>query len=222
MEIKQAIEAEQAYITAKIAGEAVPPLSEVVEYQDIEQYFIDKKNYLLGAIDYAIYDGSVCGVPAHAAGAMQSKTPTLYIPYAARKFLWHGSEVHEYETVKDYDIVDMGYTGGSIVSGPDDMSFAIVIPASFDFTRSDFLQKLANILGGEIDNNDIMVNGLKVAGSINYQINDMFFFAAQVAFVDHTAEIAQICHKDSGKQVGYVIGITKEELTAEVRSWLQL
>lgn len=222
MDIKDAIEAEKAYIEAKIAGQAVPPLSEVVGYDDIEQYFADKKDYLLGSIDYAVFDGTVRGVPSHAADAVRAKQPTLYIPYADHKFLWHGSEAHDYETVRDYDVVDMGYNGGSIVSGPEDMSFAVIIPEAFDFGRTDFLTKLADFLGGVMDNNDVMIDGLKVAGSISYQRNGMFFFAAQVAFADHTEEIARICHKDSGKAVGYVKTRTKEELTAEVKSWLRL
>ena len=72
-----------------------------------------------------------------------------------------------------------------------------------------------------IDNNDIIWNGNKIAGSAFYQTPNSNIFYMSLCLVDHSREIEILCGKNA-KVPGYLTGITKIEIENEVNAWLRL
>lgn len=72
----------------------------------------------------------------------------------------------------------------------------------------------------DIDNNDIMWNGNKIAGSAFYQTPNSNIFYMSLCLVDHSHEIEILCGKNA-KVPGYLTGITKIEIENEVNAWLR-
>ena len=53
--------------------------------------------------------------------------------------------------------------------------------------------------------------------------NNLFVWAAQISFSDHSELIQKVCNKKSAKTPGYIDNtkLNKEQLEREVLSWLQ-
>lgn len=161
--------------------------------------------------------------------AVLSKTPSIWIPTADTVFVWHGNEPIDEELCNQLgiQIYDMNYIGGTIVSGPEDLSFALIIPESIDIGTSYVLEKIKMIMSEYlddvvIDDNDILVGGMKVLGAMNRRVNGVYVFACQISYADRTEYIKQLCSKQSVKTPGFIDSglLPKETLKNEVVRWL--
>lgn len=231
--IEKAIETEKKYQNDRIKGitdESLLDLLKQFGYKDIETYFLDKIDYELTKVGVESYVGDMVGIPNAIADAIKLGKPTTFFPYASRKFIWHGNEEIDLELCNslDIDILTLDYFGGNIVSGPEDFSMGFLVPKTIDVTFEYVLNRFASFYKKYfddvvIDNNDILINGNKVQGSICFDGNGMFFFGTAISFTDRTDLIKKICKKESTKIPGFIDSniLSKEVLIKEVNSWVR-
>lgn len=227
--IEKAIEAEKQYIKARLSGEnVILDLSEF-GYSNIDKYFNDKREYLISNCGIVVYDTTMEDIENRVENAVKMKTPSLWIPTADEVFVWHGNEPIDEELCADLGvrIYNMNYIGGTIVSGPEDLSFAVIIPETIDVGTSYMLEKIKDIMSKYIDDvvvdgNDILVGGTKVLGSMNRRVNGVYVFACQISYADRTEYIKQLCSKQSVKTPDFINSakLPKQTLKNEVIAWL--
>lgn len=227
--IEEAINAEKEYLTLRLSGEPAVLDLAPFGYTDLNNYFADKRDYQLRQCIVEVHETTMDDIENRVETAVIGKTPSIWIPTADSVFVWHGNEPIDAElcTELGVHIYNMNYIGGTIVSGPEDLSFAIIIPESIDIGTSYILEKIKMIMSEYlddvvIDGNDILVNGMKVLGSMNRRVNGVYVFACQISYADRTEYIKQLCSKQSVKTPGFIDSdlLPKETLKNEVLGWL--
>ena len=217
--------AEQEYLTLRLSGEPVVLDLAPFGYADLNKYFSDKREYQLKHCGITIHETTMDNIESRVEAAVMSKAPSIWIPDADEVFVWHGNESIDAElcTELGLHIYNMNYIGGTIVSGPEDLSFAIIVPESIDIGTSYILEKIKMIMSEYLDDvvvdgNDILVGGMKVLGSMNRRVDGMYVFACQISYADRTEHIKQLCSKQSVKTPGYIDSskLTKQTLKGEV------
>jgi hypothetical protein len=224
-DIKKAMQAEQSYLRDRLSGKNVSLNLSEYGYEDLETYFSDKRDYQLKNCGIEVHETNMDDIESRVENAIMSKTPSIWIPTADEVFVWHGNEPIDEELCTDLGvhIYNMNYIGGTIVSGPEDLSFAVIIPETIDIGTSYMLEKIKDIMSKYIDDvvidgNDILIGGMKVLGSMNRRMNGIYVFACQISYADRTEYIKQICSKQSVKIPIFIDGtlLPKEILKDEV------
>lgn len=227
--IEDAIKAEKEYISLRLSGRPVTLDLTKFGYSDLNKYFEDKRKYRLKHCGIEVYETTMDNIESRVEAAVVSKTPSLWIPTADEVFVWHGNDPIDEKICKELGvhIYDMNYIGGTIVSGPEDLSFAVIVPESIDIGTSYILDKIKEIMSKYlddvvIDGNDILVGGLKVLGSMNRRVNGVYVFACQISYADRLDYIKRLCSKQSVKTPGFINSmlLPKETLKNEVIAWL--
>ena len=227
--IEKAITAEQEYLQKRLSDEDVTLDLSEYGYESLDTYFADKKEYQLKHCGIQMYELPMNDALDQFAQAIHNKTPGVWIPTADSVFVWHGSEPIDTALCDELGvrIHDMNYIGGTIVSGAEDLSFAIIIPEAIDIGTSYVLERLREAMSKYlddviIDGNDILVGGVKVLGSMNRRVNGVYIFACQISYADRTELISKLCSKQSDKTPGYIDGskLPKQTLKNEVFAWL--
>lgn len=227
--IEQAIEAEKDYLQKRLEGEDVALDLSEYGYTDLDAYFADKRDYQLRHCGIEIHETTMDDIENRVETAVIGKTPSIWIPTADSVFVWHGSEPVDTALCDELGvrIYDMNYAGGTIVSGAEDLSFAIIIPEAIDIGTSYVLERLREAMSKYLDDvvvegNDILVGGVKVLGSMNRRVNGVYVFACQISYADRTELISKLCSKQSDKTPGYIDSslLPKQTLKNEVLAWL--
>lgn len=227
--IEKAITAEQTYLQRRLEGEDIALDLSEYGYTDLDAYFADKRDYQLRYCGIEIHETTMNDIENRVETAVIGKTPSIWIPTADSVFVWHGNEPIDAELCDELGvrIYDMNYIGGTIVSGAEDLSFAIIIPEAIDIGTSYVLDKLQGAMSKYlddvvIDGNDILVGGVKVLGSMNRRVNGVYVFACQISYADRTELINKLCYKQSSKTPGYIDSakLSKQTLKNEVLEWL--
>lgn len=118
------------------------------------------------------------------------------------------------------------YHGGTIITCNKDFNLALMLNREIEMTSTEYyltkMNSFLNRIGYDttIDNNDIIWNGNKIAGSAFYQTPNSNIFYMSLCLVDHSHEIEILCGKNT-KVPGYLTGITKIEIENEVNAWLR-
>lgn len=227
--IEKAIETEQKYLQRRLMGEdVVLDLSEY-GYKNLDEYFADKRDYQLKHCNIKIYETTMDDIGERVESAIENKIPSIWIPTADSTFVWHGNEPIDFALCEELGVhvYDMNYNGGTIVSGEDDLSFLIIVPETIDIDTSYILNRLQNVMlkyfnDVVISGNDILINGMKVLGSMNRRVNGMYIFACQVSYSNHLDFINKLCSKSSDKIPGFINKnqMPREVLKNEVLTWL--
>lgn len=207
--IEEAIKIEKKYQKDKTMFETNKSLIDLLVplgYSSLEEYFVDKIDYEIKNLKVEKYVGNILNIPEEINKSIESKTPTVFLPYIKNDFIWHGNEEIDNDMCKDLniDVLTLNYFGGNIVSGVGDFSMGLLIPKTIDVTFEYFLNKYVefykkyfdNVI---LDNNDILINNKKVQGSIFFDKNDMYFYGTAISFTDRTEMIKKICKKKSIK-----------------------
>ena len=227
--IEKAITAEQEYLQKRLSGEDVTLDLSEYGYESLDTYFADKKEYQLKHCGVEIHETTMNDIENRVETAVIGKTPSIWIPTANSVFVWHGSEPIDTELCNKLGvrIYDMNYVGGTIVSGAEDLSFAIIVPEAIDIGTSYVLERLREAMSKYLDDvvvegNDILVGGVKVLGSMNRRVNGVYVFACQISYADRTELIDKLCSKQSDKTPGYIDSakLPKQTLKNEVLGWL--
>lgn len=154
-----------------------------------------------------------------------AKNPcTLCVTDINGTIAWGGSKEADGDfAAAGVTVYNLGYNGGYIITGANDLSYVIVTP---DIGVNDdyYLRRIKSILdqyceGVTIDHNDILIGGKKVIGAASYKVNGMNAFMFGASFTDYTDLIYQLCPPQTGKAPGYITGCTAEQLRAEIMEW---
>lgn len=223
--IKNAIQLETEYIQNRLNNINVILDLSSCGYDSLNDYFKDKKEYLLKTCGVQIKNNMFMeDIENVTETAILNGQPSLFIPYGEPLFAWHGDEPIDLNLCQKLGVVvhDMRYRGGTIVCGENDLEVELVIPNKIDVNAQYFLQKIVNIIpNATIDHNDIMVNNKKVLGSMEREVNNMFIFAFHASFSDQSAIASQICTKPAIKEIGFLPIELKENIRNEVISWVR-
>lgn len=210
-DIEKAMQAEQSYLRDKLSGKNVSLNLSEYGYKDLETYFSDKRDYQLKNCGIEVHETNMDDIESRVENAIMSKTPSIWIPTADEIFVWHGNDALDRDLCAEMgaQVYDMNYIGGTIVSGADDLSFALIVPENIDISTSYMLLKIKSIMDEYftdvvIDGNDILINGKKVLGSMQRRVNGMYVFACQISYADRSEYIKRLCSKSSIKTPGFI------------------
>ena len=154
-----------------------------------------------------------------------SKNPcTLCVTDINGTIAWGGSKEADGDfAAAGVTVYNLGYNGGYIITGANDLSYVIVTP---DMGASDsyYLRRIKSKLDQYCENvtinhNDILIDGKKVIGSASYKVNGMNAFMFAASFTDYTDLIYQLCPPKTGKAPGYIAGCTAKQLREEILEW---
>lgn len=231
--IEEAIKIEEDYLYNKLYLNQEQSLLEMLKpvgYSDLEAYFFDKTSYKIKQLKIeSNYTGDMLGIPEAISDDLEHHRTATYFPYSKNVFMWHGNEELDLELCDKFkiDVLDMNYTGGNIISSPEDYSMGIMVPNSIDVSLEYYLKGFYKIYKKyfedvRIDNNDILINGKKVQGAIFFENNGMFFYGTEITFTDNSELIKKFCKKPAIKIAGYIDNnvLNKETLQREVQEWL--
>ena len=198
-------------------------------YTTLDDYFSDKKSYLLKSLNFNVYNVDEKNLENKLEQSIINKEPSIYFVTPSRLVAWNGSEPIDTNLCDSLgvEIHNLSYEGGTIISGTEDFSLVIIVPNTIDINSDYFMTKFyefykkyyANVV---FNSNDMLIDGVKIMGAMQREVNNMFLFATQVSFVDRLDIINQICPSDSGKIAGSLANapFDKSVLKDEVMSWL--
>lgn len=204
-------------------------------FEDLEDFFNQKSEYEM----QNVLKGNVYSVePKDAMPTLRklvsSKKFGVVSVYTSETCVHHGRDDskfldYDYCSVNNIPIYPYDSFGGNIVATEGDYSFALFIPESIDISTDFVLARIKDILskhldGVTIDNNDILVDGKKVAGTTSFGTNDIYFLICHFSMSSKGKLIENICGKPTtNKEPGYIDtkALTTNELMGELLSWLQ-
>lgn len=227
-----AIAEENLYLAERRQGidTSLPVRLSQYGYDNLDKYFIDKKQYLFSkwSPDVIYYDVTVA--PQYMEDAIVNTKYGIYMLESSGIYAFHGNGGIDLDLCKQLNVIpaNMGYNGGIIIGSNEDLAIEILMPTEIDMHGHEILAKFAEIMrkymsNVVVDGNDILVDGKKVLGSIERHFRDVYVWAAQVSFADYTEYIPKLCNKISLKRPGYIDKnkLSKEQLKTEVVQWLQ-
>lgn len=229
-DIEKAIQEEQSYLTE---GEVNGSLLERVMacgFDDLADYFDSKKDYYLKKINFKVYmHEPTPGIDKRVWAAIENGEACVWVPKLEKVLACVGKDEFDYDLAEELNVgvLNMPHAGGTIITGPDDLTIGIHFQNQHDITYVHLFKKMQKFLESKgitrLDN-DFMYDGKKVMGcSLNNTIAGMSTFFFSCTFTDHLELIKQLCNKKSVKVPGFIPEdvLTKEELLNEVMSWLQ-
>ena len=229
-DIQKAIEAEQEYISK--GDKNIYVYLKPYGYENLEEYFKDKEQYLLSQINFKLYlDEPTENIDKRVWEALKNKEACIWVPKLERVLACVGTaDILDRELCKNLNvgILDMPHQGGTIITGPKDLTIGIHFPKKSNLTYEYFFNRMVKYLEQfkiYPKGNDFLYNNKKVIGcSHNETVEDMnsFFFSA--SFSDHTELIKKLCNKKSEKIPGVIpnILLTRQALLKEVLSWVNM
>ena len=232
-DIDKAIILEQQYLQDKLNGKTVSLIDYLINagYSNLDEFFNDKDQKMFKDINF-IYDETTLieDIPEKVAYNIANCVPSVLIPDIYQPFAWIGKDANysqedfDYYNIKTYNL---HYNGGIIISGPEDLSIAIIMPKIQSINSNFFLDKIDQYFfqhfdNSYVDHNDLIINDKKVMGSVSIITDKTFMFAAQFSFKDRYNVIKVLCPPHGGKIPGAIDSniITKNDLIMEIKSWL--
>lgn len=233
-DIKAAIESEKNYIHDRIdlgLNVSIYDYLTVHGYDSLDEFENDKKDYLLTTLNPSIFLTDMNDIEDRVESYVIDQIPSIFIPTAEEPFAWIGvRDEIDIALFDQYGIrpYNMRYIGGTIISGPEDLSIAIITPSEYDLTCSYYTERIGKFLSGFFDNvivtgNDILIDNKKVAGAVSREVNNVFLFATQVSFKDRSSVINHLCPPHGDKTPGCIDSsiISRNDLQNEILSWFE-
>lgn len=234
MDIVKGIKIENEYLERKVNGELVSLETSLHEagFDSLEQYFKEKNLYQLRSCEFRIMPVTAESAPVEIINVLTNRiTSVLYIDHEITAV---------YYGIKDFnkDYCDQnriptyyyGTEGGTIIGTKGDVTLGICFPSEIDI-RTDMIMEMFISMFKKygitltVNGNDFLLDGKKVAGTAQYEMNDMFAFIVQFTFSDESELIKNVCYTSpSMKEVTYLDKqvISREQIKKEFFEWLQL
>jgi lipoate-protein ligase A len=232
--IKKAIEKEKEYLDYRKQDKEPFHLVDAIKefgFESLDEYFRAKKKQSFVDSGFAFIEKEPISGIVECIRLLALQKPFVLFANSDVKFVFHGnSEINrEYCEKNDIPIVPIHTNGGAIVNLPGDFSFCICCKKELIGDASYILEGVRDILQKytdkpvSVDNNDILVDGLKVCGSASYNKQKYFMFVGYFSFSDKSKLISNICTTTKvGKDVGFIDFIDRDILRQEVKEWLQI
>lgn len=227
--IQLAMGIEQEYIQYRLQGYEPYSLFEKITecgFDSLDDYYNDKREYLINCLDFEVVDTVPEQGAYMTAMSVQANHPIIIFGNTDNTYVFHGTESYNELYCQDngINVIDYHSNGGNIIISEGDLSVGICLPVK-DISLQYILERLKSILskfvdGVSVDNNDIMIDGKKVIGSAIYQTDTAIGFVSHFSFSDKSDLINSIC-LESRKPVGYIQGISRDQIRQEILLWLQ-
>lgn len=198
-------------------------------FNNVPRYFEQKKEYVRQNWKPEVFYVDIAKYAEVTEDAIQNGKYGIYISQGEGIHAYHGSVEIDYDLCKKLNVrvVELNYQGGTIIGSAKDFSIIAVFPKILDLKASDIINRFTSIISKYVPNtecidNDILVNGNKVAGSMTREVGQSFVWATQISFEDYSEYIEKICNKKSSKDPSHIDSslLTRDQLEEEVLNWL--
>lgn len=201
-------------------------------YDNYDDYYSDLQEYLLKIQDYKIVEEPYIDPSLHNPYILNKVPAFLYQIHCDTNYAFVTNNFDKEEILKNYNyqICKLGYdfSSGPIISESGDLRLDLIYPIQIELKADYFLSKLANYFKKyyddvKVDNNDILIDGKKVCGSVMFCYNEMKVLLLQINFVDKKDVIQDICGI-TDKVPGHIDSsiVSAEDVKNEFLSWLRL
>ena len=231
-DLQHAMTEEKLYIVDRLNNVQTSLIDRLKKYgyDNLEEYFIEKQAYLFDNWKPEVFYVDVKTLTTELEAAVQNGKYGIYISYADGLYAFHGSDAIDYELCKSLGVTvaELYHNGGTIIGSNADLGIEIVAPKELQLNSKFILDKFYEIIKryeptAVIAENDILVNGEKVLGSMSRNVGNAFVWAAQISFGEYNDVIEKVCSKRSIKRPGRIKHnqLTRNKLESEVLKWLQ-
>jgi len=233
-DILKAMEAEQTYLSHKLKGEQVFQLVDEIKkygFETLEEYFDNKKTHQFRALKFAVKSITQEEVVDELKTVFEDGTIGIWLCDHPKTCVFGGvqglKDFNEDYCIENNITIHPYLSGGGIIVHQDgDFTYGLSCPENLHVDAKYILERTKDILQKytnkkvTVDNNDILIDGMKVCGSTTYKQNGLFLILVYFSFNDKTELINAICNKQSGKPPNHIDFMTREELKQEVLRWL--
>lgn len=232
MRLQEAMIEEAAYVKDKLNGINTNLIERIAKYgyYDLDKYFRDKKEYLFKNWTPEIYYINEDFLDIQMELSIINKQYGIYIISPQSKYYaFHGNDEIDFEECENLGVrvIEMHYRGGTIIGSANDFGIMFVVPNEILLDGGTITSKMLQIMQKYIPNaivvgNDILIDGKKVAGSMQRYVNGVFIWAAQFSFENHDNLIELICKKKSTKSPGVIDEnlLSRDIFEKEVLLWV--
>jgi hypothetical protein len=199
-------------------------------FKTLSEYFDTKRFHLFTEWCPEVYYIDIADYAEVTEDAITTGKYGVYISNGAGIHAYHGNLPIDYDLCKALGVrvVELNYGGGTIIGSADDFSIIVVFPPimsmNLDFMLSKFKEIISKYVPDvTIANNDILVGGNKVAGSMTRECPNAFVWATQVSFRDYSEYIEKICQKKQLKKPAFIDStlLDRNTLEKEIIAWLR-
>ena len=192
MNIQKAILEEQAYLQDSKNGinTSLKQRLQPYGYNDLETFFNEKALYQIRQLNLPVfYDDDIPHIRENWMQKVIDKIPCIYLPRPSKTWAWLGANKldrvdQEGLLSEGIEIANMGWPGGTIISGKDDLQISVILPRELNVNSKLFQQKYAELV------NWAQTKGIKQSGVdkfISADKADIYFVAfASLAPEDYT------------------------------------
>lgn len=228
----EAIKEEQRYIDERMKGidTSLPDRLATYGYDNLTEYFSDKRNYLFSEWKPDLYRINEDFLADEMENAIIECKYGVYVLVPEKLYAFHGNDNIDYQLCEELDVrvIELNYNGGTIIGSSDDLGIMIVAPQDLNISGGYILENILRIINGHINNakivgNDIIMDSRKIVGSMYRNVGEAFIWAAQISFGNYDELISRICNKKSDKTPGRISSeyVTKGTLEEEILVWLR-
>lgn len=234
-DIAKAVQGEAEYIHRKIEeGDNTASIFDYIAvggYTDLSEYNRDKSVYLLSRQEYEVVEEPYIGEDVPVEYVMGKRPAFLYTIDCGTSYAFVPIGYVDDGRIASHglQIVGLGYNAehGIILSFDGDLRVYLIIPNEIDLHTDYFTNRIAEYLTANykectVDNNDLMIEGKKVAGAAEIHYNDMKIMLFQITFNDNAELIREICGVQT-KKPGFIDKdvMSPYTLKDEFLRWLQ-
>ena len=198
-------------------------------FNDTIEYERAKDEYYLKNASFQILEITAPFFIPELQKAIADGRETVFIVHPEKLMAWIGSDPFNENYCKENDIpiFRVGYNGGTIVTGIEDVAIGLLVKR--DTARKYFGEVLygfikENISRAELVDNDILVDGYKVFGIGYKTFGDLHLATYQVTVKTYPEAIRNICLKEMKKEpkgLRELGDFDKSKFLNKVRLWLQ-
>lgn len=233
-DIIKAIAKEKEYILYRMKGEEPFHLVNAVKecgFESLADYFKAKTEYTFINLRFSFVKKKPSECIDYFFKMMDEKDTGLVFIDSDETFVFSGESKPynaEFCEANNIPVYPLYTEGGAIVSTKGDFSIGLCFPEYAGADVFFILDKLKGIFSKymsevKVNNNDLLLNGEKICGSIMYHRNGMKCFACHFSFKDNAELIEKICNiSGSIKTPTFITGLTVEMFKKELKKWLNL
>lgn len=176
-------------------------------------------------INYCDIDNTISSIN----NQFSSSKNSILFNIPTKKSVYTGKNEYnkDYCDTNNITILDLGYSGGTIVVSDKDLGISFVLDNEIE--QIYLTKKISEIISrlfktAEINGNDILIDGYKICGCVYINKGGKHAYMYQISFETDIELIKNICLKEMVKiprGLNYFRDNTREDLINEIKIWLQ-
>ena len=178
----------------------------VFGFNDTIEYEAAKDIYYLTSTNWTVLEIGASQFISALQSAVSLEQETVFIVIPENLMAWIGSDGYnaDYCTANDIPVREVGYGGGTIVTGPEDVAVGLLArrATAGEALAQRFYEKILEFFPtAEFVDNDILIDGYKVFGIGRKQLGNLYLHTYQMTIQSYPEAVANICTKASDKPV---------------------